>query len=91
MALYSGKIGCGAVPKRCGIRFIPFLMQKAFLFLFFFFLEPKLRTHTQGMCVHTLSMRTYGLSVRAHTRVCIRTLRASSSLSFPKIGLFLQK
>ena len=65
---------------------------KSFPFSFsFFFLEPKLRTHTQGMCVHTLSMRTYGLSVRAHTGVCIRTLRASSSLSFPKIGLFLQK
>ena len=49
-----------------------------------------MRAQTQGMRAHTLGMRTHGLRVRAHKHVCIRTLRVSSSLSFPKIGLFFQ-
>jgi len=49
-----------------------------------------MHAHTLGMHAHTLGMRTHGLSVHAHKHVCVRTLRVSSSLSFPKIGLFFQ-
>ena len=48
------------------------------------FLEPQIH-------VHTLTMRTHGLSVRAHMRVCVCTLKVSCNFFFPKIVLFLQK
>ena len=43
------------------------------------------------MRAHTISMCTHGLSVRMPTRVCMRTLRVSCCLSFPKISYIFHK